>query len=481
MSDAAWSLLQTAFTVTWLVVGAFAAGHAIMYKRDPRSAAIWVFMCFTFPIVGPWFYWVFGINRIERRAQRRRIRRAREGNPRDRQAQARLAEYDARAIAHFTSLRRVADRVTKLPLVSGNLIEPLHNGEESYPAMLSALALARRSITLASYIFDHDDVGREFARVLNEAARRGVKVHILTDGVGAIGNFSRIGRLLHKSGAEVATFFPLRFPFGRLRLNLRNHRKIIVVDGKVGFTGGINISARHFIHQTAPHRVEDLHFRVTGPVVEEMQATFCEDWHLVTGNDLTGDDYFPTLESAGASLARAVTSGPDEDHEKIHLVILAALADAQHSIRIVTPYFIPTPALVTAITMAALRGVKVTIQLPSKVDLKFMRWAADAYLWQFLEHGVKVLRRPPPFVHTKLLIVDERWVMLGSANLDRRSFRLNFEFNLEVYDTELALNLSEHVDANGEGAEEVTLAAMDARPGWQRFRDGFVKLFSPHL
>lgn len=481
MSDVAWSWLQTTFTVTWLVLGAFAAGHAVMYKRDPRSAVIWIFMCFTFPIMGPWLYWVFGINRIERRAVRRRAQSRRTIPPQDLAARTREAESDARAVGPLMALRRAADRVTKLPLVSGNLIEPLYNGEESYPAMLSAIALAKRSITLESYIFDYDEVGREFAAALNDAARRGVKVHVIADGIGALGHFSRMGRLLRRSGAQIATFFPLRFPLGRVRLNMRNHRKLLIVDGMVGFTGGINISARHNTNRSAPDRTDDLHFRVTGPVVEEMQDTFCDDWHLVSGELLSGDDYFPPLDSAGASLARAVVSGPDEDLEKIHLVILAALAAAQHSIRIVTPYFIPTPALVTAISMAALRGVNVTIQLPSKVDLPFMRWAADAYLWQFLEHGVRVLRRPPPFVHTKLLIVDERWVMLGSANLDRRSFRLNFEFNLEVYDTEFAAALAARVDADGSEAERVTLESVDARPGWQRFRDGFVRLFSPHL
>lgn len=481
MSDATWSLLRTSITVIWLVIGAFTAGHAIMYKRDPRSAAIWIFICFTVPIVGPWFYWAFGFNRIERRAMRRLGERLEPWAKRKKAVDRKAEERDAEAIGHLATLQRTSDRITSLPLLPGNLVEPLHNGEECYPAMLSAIMLAQKSITLESYIFDHDDVGKDFCRALGAAAERGVKVHVIVDGIGALGNFSRMGRMLLKTGAQVKSFFPLLFPLGRIRFNLRNHRKIMVVDGKVGFTGGINISSRHYLNQTAAHRVEDLHFRITGPAVAQLQHAFCDDWVTVSGQQLSGADYFPELSNVGVALCRAITSGPDEDLDKLQQVILAALAAAQKNVRIVTPYFIPPPMLVGVINLASLRGVKVTIQLPSKVDLQFMRWAADAYLWQFLIHGVEIVHRPPPFVHTKLMIIDDRWILLGSANMDRRSFRLNFEFNVEVYDVELATRLGTWVDQQNAEGEKVTLEAMDSRPVWKRLRDGFVRLFSPHL
>ncbi len=468
-------------TVAWLALGALAGGHAIMYKRDARSAALWLFISFSFPVIGPWLYWVLGINRIERRAAKMLKGRERPLLQADDFGWRAVASPDSMPVGHLTALRSIADRVTRLPLLCGNRLQPLHNGEEAYPAMLGAIEGAERSVTLASYIFDWDEVGRRFADALDGAAQRGVRVHVLVDGIGALGHFSRMGRRLLQSGAEVASFFPLRFPLGRLRINLRNHRKILVVDGRIGFSGGMNISHRHLVGTGSPRRVEDLHFRIDGPVVAELQHAFCEDWMLAKGQVLTGEDYFPTLAPEGPAQCRAIISGPDEDLEKIHWILLGALASAQQSVRMVTPYFVPTAALVGAIVMATLRGVRVTLVLPSVTDLPFMRWAADAYLWQLLEHGVQVVRRPPPFVHTKLLIVDERWVLLGSANLDRRSFRLNFELNVEAYDAELALGLSRWLDGVVAASQPVTLEDVDNRPGWKRLRDGWVKLFSSYL
>lgn len=472
---------QWLMTMAWLALGALAGGHAIMYKRDARSAALWLFISFSFPVIGPWLYWVLGINRIERRAAKLLKGRERPLLQADDFGWSAVASPDSMPVGHLTALRSIADRVTRLPLLSGNRLQPLHNGEEAYPAMLGAIEGAERSVTLASYIFDWDEVGRRFADALDGAAQRGVRVHVLVDGIGALGHFSRMGRRLLQSGAEVASFFPLRFPLGRLRINLRNHRKILVVDGRIGFSGGMNISHRHLVATENPRRVEDLHFRIDGPVVAELQHAFCEDWLLARGDILTGEDYFPPLAHEGPAQCRAIISGPDEDLEKIHWILLGALASAQQSVRMVTPYFVPTAALVGAIVMATLRGVRVTLVLPSVTDLPFMRWAADAYLWQLLEHGVQVVRRPPPFVHTKLLIVDERWLLLGSANLDRRSFRLNFELNVEAYDAELALELGRWLDGVVGASQPVSLDDVDHRPGWKRLRDGWVKLFSSYL
>jgi len=474
-------ILGRVLIAAWVLLGCVSAAHAVMYKRDPRSATIWVVISFALPIIGPWLYWALGINRVRRRASQER-RWA--GRPVDRPALTIVhptPDPADEAIAHLAPLRNVADRVTHLPLLPGNRVEPLHNGEQAYPRMLDSIASAERTVTLASYVFDWDDVGRSFTEALEQAARRGVKVHILVDGVGALGHFSRMGRLLMQCKVEVAAFFPLRFPFGRFRLNLRNHRKILVVDGRVGFTGGMNISQRYLVTRPAPGRVEDLHFEVQGPVVAELQHTFVEDWALATNRVLMGEEYFPELSPAGPALCRGIASGPDEDLERVYWILLAALTTAQRSVRIVTPYFVPTLSLITAMGTAALRGVDVTLVLPSTVDRPFMRWVADAYLWQLLERGVKVVRRPPPFVHTKLLIVDEQWLLIGSANLDPRSFRLNFELNVEVYAAELGGRLSRWLDALVDTSQRVTLNEMDSRPPWRRLRDGLAKLASPYL
>lgn len=469
------------FIFAWLALGTISAVHAICYKRDPRSATIWLLLSFLLPIVGPWSYWAFGINRVERRAIKLRGRRSRTRGPEIREINRPLGPGDERAIGHLRPLFDLSDRVTHMAMLPGNRLTPLHNGEEAYPEMLAAIASAEKNVTLASYIFDWDDTGRTFARVLGEAAQRGVKVHLLLDGIGAVGTVSRMGRMLIESGAKVAAFFPLGLPFGRFRMNLRNHRKILVVDGKVGFTGGMNVSSRHYLNSDNPNRAEDLHFKVEGPVVAELQETFIEDWFLATDEMLSDDGYFPELTRCGDALCRAIVSGPDEHFEKIPLILQGALAAAQESVWIVTPYFVPTSPLVSAMVTAALRGVRITLVLPSHLDIPFMRWASDAYLWQVLEHGVEVYHRPAPFVHTKLMIVDERWILLGSANMDRRSFRLNFEFNVEAFDHALARRLIGELEQTVQNLSPLTLEMVDSRPRWQRFRDGFFKLFSPHL
>ena len=474
-------LVTALLVAAWLVSACIAAAHAIMYKRDPRSSAIWLLLSFFLPIAGPWMYWVIGINRVERRAVRHLGRREQPFDAAPIDPETIESAEQACILGPLRGLYRVSQRVTRLPMLPGNRVTPLHCGEEAYPRMLHAIENARRSITLASYIFDWDDVGRQFATAMEAAAGRGVRVHVLVDGVGALGHFSRMGRLLLKSGAEVASFFPLRFPLGRLRINLRNHRKILVVDGTVGFTGGMNITERHLVRLDKPQRAEDLHFELSGPVVSELQHTFAEDWRLATGKVLLGENYFPPLERAGATLCRGIVSGPDEDFEDIHIIIRAALSAAQKSVYMVTPYYVPTPSLVSATTTAALRGVDVKLILPSVLDLPYMRWAADAYLWQLLERGIEVYRRPPPFAHTKLMIVDDQWVLFGSANLDRRSFRLNFEFNVEAYDKEFAGMMRARVEAALARSTPVTLEQIDARPMWRRLRDGTVKLFSPYL
>jgi cardiolipin synthase len=464
----------------WLVTGVWSGAHAVMYKRSPRSAGLWLLLSLLLPVAGPWMYWTFGINRIERRATRRL-----RGRERPFGISPPLVEEALHIAPSITgpleALQRMTDRIVRRPLLAGNAIEPLHHGEQTYPRMLDAIAEARHSITLASYIFDWDDVGRKFAEALCDASRRGVQVHALLDGIGAVKSASRIGRMLIAAGARVEAFFPLRFPLGRFRVNMRNHRKILVVDGRIGFAGGINISARHMLTRNRPDRCEDLHFRITGPVVSQLQQAFAEDWYLAAGEMLEGEAFFPVLNTVGTCICRGIGSGPDEDLDIIHLVYQAALVAAQRRVIIMTPYFIPSRAMLTAMILAALRGVDIRLVLPSFVDLRYMRWAADAFLWELLQRGVRVYRRPPPFVHTKLMLVDDRWMMLGSANLDTRSFRLNFEFNVEAYDTTLCRRLREWTDALLPTCLEVRLEDVDARPPLIRLRDGAVKMFAPYL
>lgn len=473
-----WLLWLLAIVLLWLGPALAVGAHALLTKREGVSILAWFFGSLVFPGFGPWFYAVLGVNRIERRARRTL-------GVRDRAFPAHgideIGAPPAAVIGHLDALRRVSERVTSMPMVAGNRIEPLYGGEEAYPPMLAAIRGARRSVTLLSYIFDWDEVGKEFTGALADAARRGVKVHVLLDGLGAQGGLSKMGRALLDAGAEVASFFPMRFPLGRLRANLRNHRKILVVDGDLGFTGGMNISKRHLLRRRDPGASEDVHFRVRGPVVSELQHVFEDDWILATERTLEGEAYYPDLLPAGDVWCRAVASGPDQDLRKIDRIMRGALEAARHEVRIVTPYFIPTGPIMSHLAMASLRGVRVMVMVPAQPDHRMVRWASDALLPGLVGYGVDIRWRRPPLLHAKLMIVDDRWTFLGSANVDPRSLRLNFEFNLEAWSTELAAQLATVFDERFRDAERATPAYFASLGLKMRLRNGVGKLLAPML
>jgi cardiolipin synthase len=465
-----------------LVAAMATSAHAVMYKRDPRAAWGWVLTSFAMPFLGPLIYWLLGVNRI----RRRRVGELPGAGPPAGPAQEEAAEVKVRLLEigapEFTDLVHLARRITDQPLLAGNLVDPLRNGEEAYPAMLSAIEGSRNSVNLATYIFDGDAAGGEFVRALSAAAERGVEVRVLVDAFGELYSKVRVRQLFRKTKVKYAKFVP-PIPLWRgAFLNLRSHRKILVVDGEVGYTGGMNLSDRHLASRVGnPHRVEDLHFRIRGPIVAELQRVFIDDWWFVTGEKLQGDRFHPFLRPAGTALCRGVSDGPNQDQERVRHIFLGAIACARQRIQIQTPYFIPDRVTLAGLVTAALRGVEVDIVLPSKSNLPFFQWAMTSYLWELLRFGVRVFLVPSPFVHTKVLVVDGIWMLIGSANLDPRSLHLNFEFNVEVYDPALGARLGAELDAVVARSRAVTLVEVDSRSMPIRLRDGVAKLFSPFL
>jgi len=266
-----------------------------------------------------------------------------------------------------------------------------------------------------------------------------------------------------------------------MSMNMRTHRKILVVDGRMGFTGGMNIRVGHCLQRHPPNPVQDIHFQVQGPVVTQLQEVFTDDWLFTTGEALRGDSWFPKTEAAGKVLARGVADGPDENFENLLWTLLGAISIARRSIRIMTPYFLPDSAVISALNLAAMRGVKVDIILPSCSNLPFILWASREMWSQVLEYGCRIWLTPPPFDHSKLMLVDGCWVLLGSANWDSRSLRLNFEFNLECYDVELAQRLDQCIETKRDGARAVTMAEVEGRSLPARLRDGIARLLTPYL
>jgi len=457
--------------------------HAILRKKNVQSAIAWIGLAWLSPLIGSITYLVLGINRIQRTGISLGLKKAWDHDPDQTLTQDdRNAIHDAK-LEHpnFLGLVKLGTRLIGKRLLLGNTIEPLINGDAAYPEMLKAIDEATVSVALNSYIFDSDRVGDQFLEALSNAQQRGIEVRVMIDGVGSrYSKPSMVGRL-KEAGVNVAVFLPSRAPLSMAFANLRNHRKILVVDGKIGFTGGTNIRESHSLNLKPVFPVACLHFRIDGPAVAELQEAFAIDWAFSTKEELTGPTWFPNLDRCGPVIARGVPDGPDEDLDKINEMILGALSVARERVRIITPYFLPSDSILDALSVAALRGVEVDILLPSKNNIAIMNWAVIPQLPRLIEKGCNIYLSPTPFDHTKLLVVDRLWSLIGSTNWDARSMRLNFEYNLECYDAELAEKLDTIIDEKLARASLVTLEKINARTLPIRLRDGAARLFSPYL
>jgi cardiolipin synthase A/B len=471
-----------ALAAAHVLLAAGVTGHVVLTKPDPRAAIGWAGLVWFAPVLGFLLYVSFGINRIRRRAGRMRRRRVGAGD--ERRAMMRSAPIIPPPSVDGPAPRALAalvGAVTRIPLAADNAVQALLNGDEAYPAMLAAVDAATRSVALATYIFDRGEVATRFIDALARAVGRGVAVRVLIDAVGSRYSHPPTWRAIKARGIPVARFLPSAFPVLHPYINLRNHRKLLVTDGRIGFCGGMNIRDGCLLALGAPEPTQDMHFRITGPVVRHLMTALAFDWTFVTGETLAGDAWFPALGPAGAVFARGIADGPDEDFEALLLTLLGTLSEATQSVRIVTPYFLPDPPVVDALRVAALRGVKIEIVLPEKGNLRAVQWAATARLAQLVRGGCRVFLSRPPFDHSKLLVVDDRWCLIGSANWDPRSLRLNFEYGVECYSTELAGRLNELIDGKRAVAREVALAELDGRSLPIRLRDGLAWLAQPYL
>lgn len=456
---------------------------AVLRKRHVSAVIGWVGLAWLAPGIGSLLYLIFGINRIQRSAVALGLRAA--WGPDEHPFSANFAATAAPAVlqddAGLAGLEQLCARLTGNPLLTGNRIDVLEDGDAAYPAMLAAIAGARRSVTLATYIFDNDCVGQAFLLALCGARERGVEVRVLIDGLGLRYSRPDMLRALRRAGVAAAAFSPTRNPLRSRFANLRNHRKIMVVDGIAGFTGGMNIRIGHWLTRQPASPVRCLHFGVRGPVVADLQRTFAVDWAYASGEHLLGERWFPALAGCGAVAARGVADGPDADIDNLPQVLLGALAVARSRVRIVTPYFLPDESLLAALKVTALRGVAVDIVLPERSNLRVMDWATRPQLPELLASGCRIHLNPPPFDHTKLLLVDEHWSLIGSTNWDARSLRLNFEYNLACIDLELVRRLDTIVAGRMAGARCLGAAELAAMPLSARLRNGVARLMSPYL
>jgi cardiolipin synthase len=350
------------------------------------------------------------------------------------------------------------------PLLPGNRATTLLNGDQIFPAMLEAIRSARRTVTFETYIYWKGEVGRQFADTLSQKAREGVKVKVLLDWLGSNKLDEAMLEEMRRSGVHVERYHALHW-YTLDRLNNRTHRKLLVVDGRVGFTGGVGIADEWSGGAQDPEHWRDTHFRLEGPAVAQMQAAFMENWIEITGKVLHGADYFPPLEEAGAQLAQLFISSPGGGGESMQLMYLLSIAAARDSIRLSAAYFVPDNTEVRAFVDALRRGVKVQIVMPGPhIDSEVVRRASRASWGELLRAGAELYEYLPTMYHCKVMIVDQRWVSVGSTNFDTRSFSTNDEANLNVYDRDFAQAQARIFEEDLRRSRRVTLDEWQRRP-----------------
>ena len=444
--------------------------HALIRKRDVPATIGWIGIAWFAPVIGALLYVGFGINRVKRRARKLK------GEDRSSDSHA---TGDASSADPIERLKVVVGAITRQDIATGKVVAILDSGDEGYPQMLAAIASARSSIRLCTYIFRTDKLGQKFVDALAEAHRRGVEVRVLIDGFGGGFLFSSAYHHLRRQGVPAARFLHSLLPWQMPLMDLRLHKKCLVVDGASAFVGGLNIGAENLVKTHPRSPVRDCHFRLEGTIVRQFEQQFDEDWAFTTRQAPLAPHPPAPAADKGGSPTRAIVTGPDQEFERLVLVLLSAVSAARKSIWIATPYFLPDEPLVTALALASLRGVAVNIVIPAVNNHRLVGWAVWPHIRPLVLAGCRLWKNPPPFDHAKLMTIDEQWSLVGSANWDIRSLRLNFELTVEVYDREFAASVSRRIEARC--LQPITLAEIDARPWLVKLRDAAARLTMPYI
>jgi cardiolipin synthase len=365
-------------------------------------------------------------------------------------------------------------------ITGGNRVTSLQNGDEIFPAMLSAIRAGRRTITFETYIYWSGQVGTEFAQALAERSRAGVKVHVLLDWVGSTSMDAELLASMEAAGVEVRKYHPLRW-YNLSRMNNRTHRKLLVVDGAVGFTGGVGVADHWLGHAQDPEHWRDSHYRLEGPAVAQMQAAFLDNWMKTTGAVLHGEDYFPPIPRTGEALAQVFKSSPGEGSESVRLMYLLSIASARKNLRIAAAYFVPDDLSLETLVAARQRGVEVEVVLPGAADTQVTESASRARWGDLLRAGVAIYEYQPTMYHCKVMIVDDVWVSVGSTNFDNRSFRLNDEANLNVFDHAFAEEQIRVFEEDKRRSTRISLQDWQNRPWSEKVMDHAAGLLRSQL
>lgn len=478
--------------LAWLYLAGYLAGvlfipFIIMERKSAVATVAWILSLLFLPFLGPLLYIWLGKARIERRVTRRKLSNARIAEHlqemRSRIAPFQLLAEDHPRLPVQEDLVRATNALGSFPITTGNRVTLLTEPNASFAALEEAMERAERFLHLQFYIFTPDDTGRRIGDLLIAAAKRGVECRLLIDSLGSWSFDRKFHRLLHNAGVHVARFFPLQFslPTKGWHLNLRNHRKIAVMDGHTAFIGSSNIANEYRFRRNRGSNYYDTQLKIEGPAVSHLHEVFAEDWFFATKEDLTEEDYFPVQDALGADALQIVPSGPDQDTPVIREVICAAIHCARSSVHIMSPYFVPDAPLLSALTAAAIRGHSVQVLVPAKTDWATVQAASRSYYEELLRRGVQIAEYPHGLLHTKAIIVDDAWASLGSANFDPRSFDLNFEANVNLYAPTTVRALSAHFQKYWHASSPVTLQHCQRWSTAQCFLQNTARIFSPVL
>lgn len=447
-------------------------------KRDTRAATGWLGLVWLSPYLGGFLYFIFGINRINRKGLLLNRRELPETH---------LYLDDAvKGLIQKTDVfsNRLLDlsyKTSSRPLSFAQEMELLEGGDSTYRKMLDAIDSANHSVYLQSYIFDGGSVGDTFIAALSKAKERGLKVCVLIDAVGSRYSFPTAYSKLKKLGVPTFKFLPNIYPTQFAFLNLRNHRKVLIIDEKLAFFGGMNIRNCHSEKYSRNGFVSDTHFTMTGPICQQFLGLFIEDWHFSGGDPLKRNDPPPLTIEAHSIPCRVISDGPDIDFEKIRWILLAAIGEAKKEIKIVTPYFLPDSSLIEQLKIAAWKGVDISIIVPRKSNIPTFDWAEAPQFQPLTRSGVKIFFNDANFDHSKFLTIDGSWSFFGSANWDNRSLRLNFEVNLEVYDPIFTMKLNELFKSKLRNSREVSIEDLTRIGMLKNLRNNLFRLLSPYL
>ncbi len=478
-----WSIFWQIFSLVFLITAIPVAVMIIMEKRSPFKTIAWVLVLILLPVIGLAFYMFFGQeHRKQKIFSRRGIKSLR--------AIRRLSTKQLREIEHTNlylspevrekkNIIRLLLNNSDSLLTTGNHCKILNNGTETFKAIFEAIKNAKRFIHLEYYIIDDDTIGNQLKDLLIKKRMEGIEVRIIIDDVGSWDLKEKFLRPLRRSGIEVYPFMKVRFPRLTSRVNFRNHRKILIVDGKIGFTGGINVADRYIQGKPKIGPWRDTHLQITGDAVATMQVVFAADWHFVTRKNLSLEKYFmPLTEEIGTPI-QITASGPDSDWESIGQAFFAAIMNAKEYVYLTSPYLMPPQNLVAALKTAALSGIDVRIIIPEKSDAVTPKWCSFSYVEQFLEAGIKIYFYQKGFIHSKTLMIDDIFSTIGTTNLDFRSLETNFEINAFIYEKKFTRLMVKHFTNDLRNSREIKLHEWEKRPWHFKLRESLAHIISP--